>query len=29
MVAHNAGVKISATSTDSPIAEAMVMENWR
>ena len=28
-VAHSAGVKISATSTDSVMAETMVMENCR
>ncbi|MNP77060.1 hypothetical protein D3C76_1744100 [compost metagenome] len=29
MVAQSAGVKISATSTDRPMAETMVMENCR
>ena len=28
-VAHSAGVRISATSTDSAMAETMVIENWR
>ena len=27
--AHMAGVRISATSTDSTIAEMIVTENWR
>ena len=29
MVAQSAGVRVSATSTDSTIAETMVIENWR
>ena len=29
MVAHRAGVRISAVSTDRPIADTMVMENCR
>ena len=29
MVAHSAGVRINATSTDSTMAETMVIENWR
>jgi len=29
MVAHNAGVRISATSTESAIADTIVTENWR
>ncbi|MNF09500.1 hypothetical protein D3C80_2101790 [compost metagenome] len=29
MVAHKAGVKISATTTDRAIAETMVIENCR
>ena len=28
-VAHSAGERISATVTDSSIAEAIVIENWR
>ena len=28
-VAHSAGVSVSATMTDSIIAETMVIENWR
>jgi hypothetical protein len=29
IVAHMAGVRISATMTDSTIADTMVIENWR
>ena len=29
MVAHSAGVSVSATNTDSTMAVTMVMENWR
>jgi hypothetical protein len=29
MVAHKAGVRMSAVSTESPIAETMVIENCR
>jgi hypothetical protein len=29
IVAHSAGVRISATSTDNTIAETIVIENWR
>src|SRR6266702_2416584 len=29
MVAHSAGVRIMATSTERIMAEMMVMENWR
>ncbi|CFN69685.1 Uncharacterised protein [Bordetella pertussis] len=29
MVAHSAGVKTMATTTDSTMDETMVMENWR
>ena len=29
MVAHRAGVSVSATNTDSTIAVTMVIENWR
>jgi branched-subunit amino acid ABC-type transport system permease component len=28
-VAHRAGVRIRATSTDRAMAETMVIENWR
>ena len=29
IVAHSAGVSISATSTDSAMADTSVIENWR